>query len=184
VWEMKAGGPVVGAEPVEAIALAARGGDSRFAQIEQTVSAILRFPGERMASMNISYGAAAVDAYRVTGTKGDLLVSPAFLFGLGLKHELTIGGRTTQRSFPSIDQFGAELKYFSECILEDREPEPGGEEGLADVRVVLALEESLRSGRPQPLAPLSRPRHPTPDQARPLKPSKPLALVNAVAPGH
>ena len=37
--------------------------------------------------------------------------------------------------------------YFSDCVLRGREPEPSGEEGLADVRVIEALERSIETGK-------------------------------------
>ena len=36
-------------------------------------------------------------------------------------------------------------------ILHDRDPEPNGQHGLADVRVICALYESLESGKAVPL---------------------------------
>lgn len=45
------------------------------------------------------------------------------------------------------DQFAPELLYFSDCILRDSEPEPSGEEGMADIRVIEALNRSMETGR-------------------------------------
>ena len=56
-----------------------------------------------------------------------------------LKHYLTIDGKTKTRTFARRDQFAPELLYFSDSILKNIEPEPSGEKGLADVRVVRAL---------------------------------------------
>jgi predicted dehydrogenase len=171
------------AEPIEAMAFASRTGEPRFREVEEMVTAVLRFPGDRIATFTASYGSDAVDEYRIVGTKGDLHVQPAFLFGLGLGHRLTVGGKTRERRFPEIDQFGAETKYFSECILNDREPEPDGEEGLADVRAMLAIEKAIRTGRPQKIAPGERPVHPTRAQVRLVKPTKKRLLVNVATPG-
>ena len=171
------------AEPVEVMAFASRAAEARFKEIEEMVSVLLRFPGDRIATFTVSFGAESVDEYRIVGTKGDLHVQPAFLFGLGLGYRLTVGGRTRQRQFSEIDQFGAETKYFSECILKDREPEPDGGEGLADVRVMLAIERAIRAGRPQQIAPSQRPRHPTPDQIRRVEPARKRLLVNVATPG-
>jgi len=38
--------------------------------------------------------------------------------------------------------------YSSECILQNKEPEPSGLEGLADVRIVNAIYESVRTNKP------------------------------------
>lgn len=48
-----------------------------------------------------------------------------------------------------------EAFYFSECILNNRDPEPDGEDGLRDVRVLVAVEAALRTGKPQSLPPLA-----------------------------
>ena len=69
---------------------------------------------------------------------------------------LTVGERVRRRTFPKRDQFGAELLYFSDCVLEGREPEPSGIEGLADVRVIRALYRSAAAGRPVELPPYEK----------------------------
>lgn len=137
-----------GAEPVEAMATAASRPDERFTEVEEMIAAELRFPGERLASFVCSFGAANVSTYRVVGTKGDLRVQPAYPYATGLAHELTVDGRKTSRRFRKRDQFAPELLYFSSCILEDREPEPSGLEGLIDVQIIEALYQSAQSRRP------------------------------------
>jgi hypothetical protein len=39
------------------------------------------------------------------------------------------------------------VSYFSDCILRNKEPEPSGAEGLADVRIVRAIYKFAASGR-------------------------------------
>jgi glucose-fructose oxidoreductase len=51
--------------------------------------------------------------------------------------------------------------YFSNCILRNEEPEPSGKEGLIDVRIIEALQQSVKSGRPVTLEIPSRKRRPT-----------------------
>ena len=64
-----------------------------------------------------------------------------------IKLELTIEGKKSKRTFAKRDQFAAELVHFSNCILRNRDPEPSGVEGLADVRVVQGAYESARTGK-------------------------------------
>ena len=135
------------AEPVEVMATVASRPDERFTEVEEMAAAQLHFPGDRLASLLCSFGAADVLSYRVVGTKGDLRVEPAYAYATGLAHELTVEGKTTSRRFPRRDQFAPELLHFSQCILEDREPEPSGLEGLIDVRIIEALYESARTKR-------------------------------------
>ena len=45
--------------------------------VEESVSATLRFPNERLAAFSASFGATKVSEYRLVGTKGELAVDPA-----------------------------------------------------------------------------------------------------------
>jgi glucose-fructose oxidoreductase len=139
-------------EPTEVFAWSGSNGERRFREVDEMTSAILRFPGERLASFTCSFGAAGVSAYQVVGTRGDLRVDPAYEFADDLEHHLTVGGRTRERTFPKRDQFAPELIHFSDCVLRGEDPEPSGREGLADVRVIRALLRSVRTGRPVRLA--------------------------------
>jgi predicted dehydrogenase len=148
-------------EPTAVLASSANNGEKRFRGIDEMTSVVMHFPGERLASFTCSFGAADVSRYSVIGTKGSLTAEPAYDYSIGLRHQLTIGEKTTTRSFPRRDQFAAELIYFSECILKDREPEPSGWEGLADVRIVRAIYESARTGKAVELAGLPAKKKPT-----------------------
>jgi predicted dehydrogenase len=171
------------AEPIEVTAFSARRGP-RFTEVEETVSAVLRFPEDRLASFACSFGASEVSSYRVIGERGDLRVEPAYELADSLVHYVTIDGKTEETTFKKRDQFAPELVYFSRCILEDREPEPSGFEGFLDVRIIRALLRSLETGQPVPLSPYYKPRRPDMSQElhRPAV-SKPR-LVNASPPSR
>jgi predicted dehydrogenase len=81
------------------------------------------------------------------GTKGDLEVSPGYGYHEDRELICTVGGKARKEIFKRGDQFGAELVYFSRYVLDDVAPEPGGFEGTADLRVIEAIFESLRSGQ-------------------------------------
>jgi glucose-fructose oxidoreductase len=148
-------------EPYEALAVSASRSDPRFAEVEEMVSATLRFPDDRLATFTCSFGASDVSEYHVIGTRGSLRVDPAFEYAGELRHVLKVGKRTRERTFAKRDQFAPELLYFSRCILDGTEPEPSGAEGLADVRIVEALYRSAKRGgklvRLEPIPRLSRP---------------------------
>ena len=170
-----------GAEPIEVSAMGLRHKEFGFG-FDDTVSVQLRFPGDRIAQFTVAYGLNAHNHYRIHGTEGDLLVQPGFMFPGPLKHTLTMGETTTERTFPKVDQFGGETQYFSNCILHDRPIEPDGEEGLMDVCVVAAIERALQTGRPQELPPATRDKYPTPDQATTLPAVTPPPFINAHEP--
>jgi glucose-fructose oxidoreductase len=137
----------LGEEPVEVWATGTRSQDKRFRDVDESVAATLRFKDERLASFTCSFGAADRSVYSVTGTKGSITLDPAYEYAVGLGYRLKIGNRQRTRKFSKSDQFAPELLYFSDCVLKDREPEPSGEEGLADVQIIEALLESMSTGR-------------------------------------
>lgn len=134
-------------EPTEVFAVTARNGEKRFAEVEEMTSAIMRFPGDRLAGFTCSFGAVKASAYEIVGTQGMLRVAPAYGYAEELKHTVTVNGKSRERRFSRSDQFAPQLVYFADCILQDRTPEPSGEEGLIDVRIINALYRSAETGR-------------------------------------
>ena len=154
-------------EPIEAIAMAHRpAGDPRFGEVDATVAAMLRFPSGGLAQFIASFGAAAVDNYRVVGTSGDLELDPGFRFETATRLRLRRDGNTVETQFPQIDHFGAQVAYFSDCIRTGTPPEADGEEGLADLRVLRAIEKAASTSIPQSISSPARSRHPDPAMVR------------------
>ncbi|MDQ3197494.1 MAG: Gfo/Idh/MocA family protein [Burkholderiales bacterium] len=135
-------------EPTEVFAYAANNGEERFSEIEEMVGVTMRFPNQRLAQFVSGFGSSDVSMYQVVGTKGDLRLDPGYEIAAELTHRLTIGGKTRKRAFARRDQFAPELLYFSNCVLNDETPEPSGKEGLADVRIITALYQSIKTGKP------------------------------------
>lgn len=134
-------------EPTEVFAFIANNGEKRFAKVDEMTSVVMRFPNERLASFTSSFGAASTATFRVVGTKGDLRMDSAYTYAGDLKQEITVDGEKQEQSFSAGDQFGAEIQYFSDCVLNNKEPEPCGREGLADVRIIRAIIESSKTGK-------------------------------------
>ena len=170
-------------EPEEVVACSARkGGDRRFGSVDEMTTAVLRFPGDRLATITCSFGAADVSAYRVIGTKGSLRVEPAFNYSQALEHHLTIGERSRHRRFARRDQFAPELLYFSDCILKRRQPEPGGIEGLADVRIIEAILHAVETEKPVRLTRTEPRRRPSMAQEIHRPPGRKVSEVRAESP--
>jgi predicted dehydrogenase len=136
------------AEPYEVMAFAANNREPRFRSVDEMLQAQMRFPEDRLASFISSFGSAETSFYRVIGTKGDILLEPAYEYSTGLHMRWTVDGKTHDQDFPKRDQFAPELLYFSECVLRNKKPQPSGHEGLADVRVIQALYRSALSHQP------------------------------------
>lgn len=173
------------ADPTEVTAFAARSSDPRFREVPEMVTAVLRFPNERLAQFTCGFGEAGVSEYRVVGTAGNLQMTTAYTFRGDITMKLTDkDGKTKETTFPEKDQVGAEILYFSDCILNDREPEPNGLEGTADLTVIEAIERSYKTGRAIALDPF--PEKPRPSLKQEYKLPKldgPDKLVNAASPG-
>jgi glucose-fructose oxidoreductase len=149
---------------VEVFATGASRGDPRFEKVEEMTAVTMKFPGDRLATFTASFGAADIGRYTLVGTKGVLTADPGYEYAGALKLKIDIGKKSTKRNYPKRDQFAAEISYFSDCILEGKDPEPSGEEGLADVRVVEAIYRSVQSGKPVTLSPFERKERPGPRQ--------------------
>jgi predicted dehydrogenase len=172
-------------EPTEVFAFSANNGEERFQEVDEMTSCVLRFPNDRLATFTTSFGASDTDCYQLMGTKGSLRLDPAYDFHAKLKLTTQIEGSSSQKTFSKHDQVAAELVYFSDCILNDKTPEPDGWEGLADVRIVRALYRSSDMGQPVKLDAFEHPRRPMLEQEidRPASWFQP-ELVHAESPSE
>jgi glucose-fructose oxidoreductase len=149
------------AEPKEVVAFSVNSGAAKLREIDESTGALLRFDGERVAAFVTSFNAADAASYRIVGTKGQIHVDPAYEYAEGLRYELTVDGKTTRKRIGKRDQFAPELLYFSDCIRRNRQPEPSGQEGLQDVRIVQALYESAETGKAVAIPPYEPAKQPS-----------------------
>jgi predicted dehydrogenase len=155
-------------EPTEVVsAVGSKHAHSGFPQtFFDTVAVTLRFPNDKLAQFSLSYFGNPSDSLTAVGTEGILQLYPAYTFGKGLSQTVLIGEKKEEKSFKNTDHFGGEMKYFSECILNDEKPEPDGEEGFADVRVLEGILTALTTGTSVQLPPFRRSRRIDPDRQR------------------
>jgi predicted dehydrogenase len=182
VYCINAARHLFGEEPVEASAIMTECTKDQ-CTVEESASCALRFPDDRLATFCLSFGTDKTSAYRVIGTKGSLRVEPGYELASGLELHFSRGGKKRTIKYGKRDQFAPELLYFSDCILRDRDPEPSGEEGLADVRVIRALYRSAKTGRRVDLAPKPLRRQPTLRQEITRPPVRLPHLVHVTPPG-
>lgn len=155
-------------EPTHVMAMKGHGnGDGRFKEVEGSMAVTLMFPRERLAQFMISFEAGNTDMFRVMGTEGEITVEPAFEFQATPKLKITRDdGNNEVLTFPDSDHFGGQTKYFSDCIQNGTQPESDGEEGLADMHALLAMEKAAETGVMQEIHAKPRPVHPTRDMVR------------------
>jgi len=161
VYCLNAARHVFESEPIEVHAMKVHGnGDPRFEEVEGSMAVTMRFPNDRLAQFTISFEGGDTDMYRVIGTTGEITAQPGFRFEVTPEITITRGDEVETLDIPDSDHFGGQLAYFSDCILDGTRPEADGEEGLADVRAMLAIEASAKSGTPQSVESPARPVHP------------------------
>jgi len=171
-------------EPIEVSAVAASRKESRFERVEEMASVVMRFPRERIATFTCSFGAIDVSRYALLGTKGQLQADPAYEYATCAALKITVSKKSKTRKFPKRDQFAAEFKYFSDCILKDKEPEPSGYEGMADVRIIEAIYEAIRMKKAIPLAQALITNRPSPHQEIQRPPHRKPHTIHTQAPSR
>ena len=151
------------ADPVEVFALRMdRPDDGRFEEIHEGMSVLLKFPGDRAAQFTVSFGSFEQDQYRIVGTKGAITLDQGYEYALPRTLVLSTSSGERRKRFRPSDQFGPELVAFSRAVLDDRAIEPDGEEGLRDVRIIVAALKSARENKPLNLVWPARKRLPEP----------------------
>jgi predicted dehydrogenase len=169
-------------EPEAVSAVSVDGRRAGMPGVDEATTATLRFSQNRLATFTSSFAAADTASLHIVGTAGDIHMDPAYEYAEPLRYTLKTKDRTVKRRGRKRDQFAAELLYFSDCVQNDRDPEPSGEEGARDVRIVSALYESSRTGRVVELPPEAKKPAPSEEQAIDRPPVSKPELVNVQEP--
>ncbi|WP_296258371.1 MULTISPECIES: Gfo/Idh/MocA family protein [unclassified Pseudomonas] len=148
---------LLGEEPVEVSASQySSEGDPRFKEVEEAILWQMRFPSGVRVQCSSSYATFTSKRYRVLGDSGWADMDPAFSYeGLQLKRS-RIASDTDEFIAPGVEQistkvknqFALEMDHFAECIVSGKQPWTPGEEGLQDQRIMEAIYESARIGKP------------------------------------
>jgi predicted dehydrogenase len=144
IYALQATRYLTGEEPMWISAATTAGDRPRFVEVEESVMWEARFPGGALSHCSSSYNAEGVGYFRVLAERGWFGLEPAFNYG-GL-HGTRSDGRTIESA--STDQFAVEMDDFARCILEKTPTRVPGEEGLRDVKIMTAIYESARTGKP------------------------------------
>ena len=120
--------------------------DPRFKEIEENIVFTLRFPSGVLATCTSSYNYESVKRFRVFGEKGYLDLDPATDYK---EHTMHIGTKDGELKvkLEEGNQFAAQLDHMAECVLNNKTPKTPGEEGLKDVRIMLAIYEAAEKGK-------------------------------------
>ncbi len=170
-------------EPIEVFAMSNKSKDSRFKKVDEVVSVILKFSEGRTATFTISFGAFRSADYDLIGTKGRVRLENGYQYAHSMKLKTYEEKKIITKKYPKRDQFSPEILYFSDCIQRKRKPEPSGEEGMADIKIIEALLLSIDLGCPIKMDEINRKIRP----GEHLKMTRPTflrpRLINVTTPG-
>jgi predicted dehydrogenase len=144
---------VTNEEPVEVTTFAHQPQDDpRFREVPESVIFTLRYPSGGLAHCECGFGSARSERYRVVGAKGFIEMDPAFGYR-GQRLFLKQGSAESSDDHKSelrlqpVNHFAAEMDHFSECVLTGQASRTPGEMGVADLRIIAAIHEAMRTGK-------------------------------------
>ena len=143
IYALQAMRYLTGDEPVEVSATQSTTDKTKFHDVEETISWQLKFPGGLLANGEATYGFNGPNRFNAYAERGSFGMEPAYSYH-GLRGHRSDGHEI---QLPDIDQFAAEMDDFAQCILNQRPTRVPGEEGLRDVKIMMAIYEAARTGK-------------------------------------
>ncbi|MGH8023536.1 MAG: Gfo/Idh/MocA family protein [Limisphaerales bacterium] len=143
IYALQATRYLSGEEPAEVSAITTVTNPAWFKEIEESIVWDMKFPSGLLARCASTYEFSGMQRFTAFADNGWFELNPAFNYG-GIRGTRSDGQPI---EFPPMDQFAAEMDDFARCILEKRPTRVPGEEGLRDVRIMLAIYESAKTGR-------------------------------------
>jgi predicted dehydrogenase len=139
---------LTGEDPVWINAAETKTDPVKFREVDETITWQTRFPGGVITNCATTYAAKGLSGFRAATTAGWFGLEPAYFYS-GNRGRRSDG---LEINIPVDDQFALELDDFADCIINARPTRVPGEMGLEDVRYLMAIYESIRTGRPVALA--------------------------------
>jgi len=148
IYALQATRYLTGEEPISVFATETKTDPVKFAEVDESIVWTAKFPSGVVSSCSTSFAAAGMGNYLVHTERGWFGLEPAYVYS-GIRGRRSDG---KEINLPGIDQFAAEMDDFSRCILEADTSIVSGEEGLRDMKILMAIYESARSGKVVSLA--------------------------------
>ena len=137
---------LTGEEPIEVTAqMHQPSDDPRFEEVAESVVWTQKFASGIIANCSCGFAGHESRRYRVHCASGWFELDPAYPYQ-GLRMRISDRSGVHEPQLPQVNHFAREIDHFSECVLENKDPWTPGAEGLADMRVIAAIQESIRSG--------------------------------------
>jgi glucose-fructose oxidoreductase len=151
IYSVNAARYLSGEEPVEVFGMQHNTpNDPRFKEVEETINFQMRFPSGVLANCVSSYGY-SLNRFRVFAERGSYELEPAWS-RTGLRLRVLRGNAVEQRYLRQVDHFAAMMDHLAEAVANTTPVLTDGADGRNDMRVIEAVYESVRTGRPVSLA--------------------------------
>ena len=149
-WRLNAARAVLGEEQIEVFArISNPAKDQRWAELDETIAFMLRFPSGAIASCAASYGAHESKDMRLRLEKGWIALEYAFAYHGQRRRVAHRNGSieaVEEWRLGQADQCALEIDHLANCILNDRRPRTPGEEGGQDHVMMQAIYRSAWKG--------------------------------------
>ncbi len=147
IYALNAARYLSGQEPTSVSAMSYTPPNSTvFSQVEETMTLNLEFPSGMMAQILTSYGFNC-NRVRVNGTRGILDLDPLQHY-TGNRAVYSQGRMQPQEiTYTWVDHFANEMDEFAQAINTNTPIMTPGEEGLRDIKIMMAAFDSAKSGQ-------------------------------------
>jgi predicted dehydrogenase len=135
-------------DPVEVDAQSWRHDTVRFREVEEGISFRMHFPSELLVQGASTYAAAPSSFIYIQGTKGWVLLTPAFPFEEERSVMGKIAGRRVERRFKVVDEFAPQIDAFAASIQGGPPVAADGMQGHRDMIILHAIYQSAKERKP------------------------------------
>ena len=107
----------------------------------------LKFTSGMTATVTSAYDKSS-NRTQLSAEKGNLDLSPLMNYNGNHAYFTPKGGERTEVPFTWAQHFACELDDFAQCLLQDKQTHTPGEEGLRNIKIIMAAYESAKIGKP------------------------------------
>lgn len=143
IYSLQAARMITGEEPTNISAMSVTTDPVKFKDIEESMTFELTFPSGIIANCTTTYRVGGINRVNVYAERGSFGMAPAFDYS-GNKGWRSDGAPLR---FDPVDHFATEMDDFAQCIMSGKPTKVPGEEGLRDLRILMAAYDAARSGQ-------------------------------------
>jgi predicted dehydrogenase len=143
IYSLQATRYLTGEEPSAVSAITTVTDPVKFKDVEESITWQTKFPSGVIANCSASYRVSGLNSFTGYADRGWFRLDPAFGYG-GLHGKRS---DNADLKFTEPDQFATEMDDFAQCILNNQPTRVPGEEGLRDVKILMAIYEAAKTGQ-------------------------------------